>query len=220
MDYNTSQKLFSIPRIRKYSNACNNDKRKTMQLYRYNLRLCQRFYGTLNLFEVMLRNAINEHYSTHYSDPDWIINQAVTGKLLEFNKDEINQTEAGYRKRGIYNNDKMVSSLTMGFWTMLFSKNRYKRGGKTLLRIFPNKIKGKNQADVYRDLTHIREFRNRIAHHEPICFDGSGNISTSFARNHYLLICEYISYMGQQPEIVIRWAEKPDEILNKIDNIK
>lgn len=41
-------------------------------------------------------------------------------------------------------------------------------------------------------LSHIREFRNRIAHHEPICFDGSGNISTSFALNHYLLICEYI----------------------------
>jgi len=29
--------------------------------------------------------------------------------------------------------------------------------------------KCKNQADVYLDLTHIREFRSRIAHHEPIC---------------------------------------------------
>ena len=42
----------------------------------------------------MLRNAIKEHYSTHYSDPDWIINQAETGKLLEFNIDEI--TNANY----------------------------------------------------------------------------------------------------------------------------
>ena len=205
--------------MRKYLNACNGDKRVTMQLYRYNLRLCQRFYGTLNLFEVMLRNAINEHYATRYSDPDWIVNQAKTGKLLEFNKDEINQTEAGYRNRGIYNNDKMVSSLTMGFWTKLFSKKRYKRGGKTLLQIFPNKKKGKSQSDIYKDLTHIREFRNRIAHHEPICFDGSGNISTAFARSHYQLICDYICYMGQQPENVIQWSEKPDDILNKIDNI-
>ena len=191
-----------------------------MQLYRYNLRLCQRFYGTLNLFEVMLRNAINEHYATYYSDPDWIVNQADTGKLLEFNKDEIRQTEAGYRRRGIYNNDKMVASLTMGFWTKLFSKKRYKRGGKTLLQIFPNKRKGKNQTDIYKDLTHIREFRNRIAHHEPICFDGSGNISTVFARRHYQLICEYVSYMGQQPDNVIQWAEKPDGVLDKIDGIK
>lgn len=219
MDFKTSQKLYSVPRMRKYLNACVGDKRKTMQLYRYNLRLCQRFYGTLNLFEVMLRNAINEHYAAYYSDPDWIVNQADTGKLLEFNKDEIRQTEAGYRRRGIYNNDKMVASLTMGFWTKLFSKKRYKRGGKTLLQIFPNKRKGKNQADVYKDLTHIREFRNRIAHHEPISFDGAGNISTLFARRHYMLICEYINYMGQQPNNVIRWAEKPDEILDMIDNL-
>ena len=220
MDFKTSQKLYSVPRMRKYQNACAGDKRKTMQLYRYNLRLCQRFYGVLNLFEVILRNAINKHYATYYSDSDWIINQADNGRLLEYNKDEIRQTEAGYRKRGIYNNDKMVASLTMGFWTKLFSKKRYKRGGKTLLKIFSNKTRGKNQADVYLDLMHIREFRNRIAHHEPICFDGSGNISTSFARKHYLLICEYIGYFGLQPDNVIQWAEKPDEILNKIDNIK
>ena len=113
----------------------------------------------------------------------------------------------------------MVASLTMGFWTKLFSKKRYKRGGKTLLQIFPNKKKGKTQADIYKDLTHIREFRNRIAHHEPICFDGNGNISTSFARRHYQLICEYIGYMGQQPEDVISWAEKPDKYLDAIDNM-
>ena len=220
MDFKTSQKLYSVPRMRKYQNACAGDKRKTMQLYRYNLRLCQRFYGALNLLEVMLRNAINEHYIAYYSDPDWIVNQADSGKLLEYNKDEIRQTEAGYRRRGIYNNDKMVASLTMGFWTKLFSKKRYKRGGKTLLQIFPNKRKGKNQADVYKDLTHIREFRNRIAHHEPICFDGVGNISTAFARSHYQLICEYIGYMGQQPDDVLSWVEKPDEVLNKIDGIR
>ena len=205
--------------MRKYLNACAGNKGKTKQLYRYNLRLCQRFYGALNLFEVMLRNAINEHYAAYYSDPDWIVNQADTGKLLEYNKDEIRLTEAGYRRRGIYNNDKMVASLTMGFWTKLFSKKRYKRGGKTLLQIFPNKVKGKNQADIYKDLTHIREFRNRIAHHEPICFDGNGNISTAFARRHYLLICEYISYMGQQPDDVISWAEKPEKFLNAIDKM-
>lgn len=133
MDFKTSQKLYSVPRMRKYLNACAGDKRKMMRLYRYNLILCQRFYGVLNLFEVMLRNAINDHYAAYYSDADWIVSQAATGKLLEYNKDEIIQTEIGYRRRGIYNNDKMVASLTMGFWTKLFSKKRYKRGGKSLL---------------------------------------------------------------------------------------
>ena len=37
MNFKISQKLFSMPRMRKYLNACNGDKRVTMQLYRYNL---------------------------------------------------------------------------------------------------------------------------------------------------------------------------------------
>lgn len=219
MDYKTSQKLYSPARMGKYSKACSGNKLKTMQLYRYNLRLCQRFYGVLNLLEVILRNAVNDHYISYYSDSDWIVNQAKKGKLLAHQIDEIKQTEADYKKRGIYNNDKMVSALTFGFWTYLFTKKNYRQGGKTLLKIFPNKAKGKNQADIYLDLTHIREFRNRIAHHEPICFDGSGNISTTFARMHYQLICEYIAYFGQKPSNVLQWAEKPDEILEMIDRM-
>ena len=219
MDFNTSQKLYSVPRINKYARACGGDKRKTMQLYRLNLRLCQKFYGVLSVFEVMLRNAVNEHYTIYYSDSDWIVNQAKVGGLYAHEQDEIRTTANDYKKRGIYNNDKMVSALTFGYWTHLFSKKRYKLGGKTLLKIFPNKAKGLNQADVYEDLTHIREFRNRIAHHEPICFDGNGNKSTAFARRHYQLICDYISYFGLRPNDVIQWAETPDEILKKIDRI-
>ena len=219
MDFKTSQTLYSAARIGKYVHACSGDKQQAMQLYRYNLRLSQRFFGVLHLFEVILRNAINNHYSAQLADSDWIINQAASGKLLSDDEDMIKETESGLRKHGVYSNDKMVASFTMGFWTFLFTKKNYKKGGKTLLRIFPNKAKGKNQADVYKDLTAIREFRNRIAHHEPICFDGNGNISTAFARRHYQLICEYISYMGQQADDVISWAEKPSKFLDAIDNL-
>ena len=219
MDFKTSQTLYSAARIGKYLHACSGDKRQAMQLYRYNLRMCQRFFGVLHLFEVILRNAINNHYSAQLADSDWIINQAASGKLLSDDEDMIKDTEAGFRKHGVYSNDKMVASFTMGFWTFLFTKKNYKKGGKTLLRIFPNKAKGKNQADVYKDLTAIREFRNRIAHHEPICFDSTGHVSSAFARKHYELICEYISYMGQMPDDVISWAEKPDKFLDAIDNM-
>lgn len=220
MDYKTSLELFSVPRMRKYATACAGNKQKTMQLYRYNLRLCQKFYGVLNIFEVVLRNAVNNHYIAYYSDLDWIVNQAKYGGLFAHEQDEISSIANDYKKRGIYNNDKMVSALTFGYWTHLFSKKRYKIGGKTILKIFPNKAKGKNQSDVYLDLTHIREFRNRIAHHEPICFDGKGFISTEFARRHYQLICNYISYLGQQPNNVIQWIERPDDILNRIDKLR
>ena len=219
MDYKTSKKIYSAVRMGRYERACSGDKTKTMQLYRYNLRLCQRFYGVLNLFEVMLRNAVDRHYKQYFADENWIVNQAAIDKLLAEDRDMVKENEKNFRKREVYSNDKMVASLTMGFWTFMFTRKNYKRGGKTLLQIFPNKAKGKNQADVYKDLTHIREFRNRIAHHEPICFDGKGGISTAFAFWHYQLICDYISYMGQNPQDVIQWAEKPDSIMHKIEGL-
>ena len=96
--------------MRKYQNACAGDKRKTMQLYRYNLRLCQRFYGALNLFEVMLRNAINEHYAAYFSDPDWIVNQADTGKLLADDKDLIRENEAGFSRQALLHGFEYIRS--------------------------------------------------------------------------------------------------------------
>ena len=219
MNFQTTQNLFSEPRMRKYYVACAEDKQQTVQLYRYNLRLCQKFYGILNVLEVVLRNAINNHYIAYYSDSDWILKQAKVGGIFAYEQDDIRIIAKDYKKRGIYNNDKMVSALTFGYWTKLFSKKRYKLGGKTLLKIFPNKAKGKNQTDVYFDLTHIREFRNRIAHHEPICFDSNGKISTVFARKHYQLIRDYIAYFGQEPENVLGLAETPDVILDQIDKL-
>lgn len=38
---------------------------------------------------------------------------------------------------------------------------------------FPNKAYSLKQTDIYKQLTAIREFRNRIVHHESIRFNGS-----------------------------------------------
>ena len=220
MDFKTSQKLYSNARMGKYLKACTGNQLRTMQLYRYNLRLCQRFYGILNLFEVILRNAVNEHYMAYYSDSDWIVNQTGTDKILAHDKDEIKQIEADYKKRGIYNNDKMVSALTFGFWTYLFTKKNYRKGGKTLLKIFPNKAKGKNQADIYLDLTHIREFRNRIAHHEPICFrSGTDSVSTDFLRNNYCRILKLFDWMGISSRDYLFGIDRVGAACAKIDKI-
>lgn len=68
MKYNESVRLLSASRINKYKSACGGDKAKTIQLYQYNIKLCQRFYGIMSMFEIMLRNLINEHYLTQFQD--------------------------------------------------------------------------------------------------------------------------------------------------------
>lgn len=220
MKYNESVRLLSASRINKYKSACGGDKAKTIQLYQYNIKLCQRFYGIMSMFEIMLRNLINEHYLTQFQDANWIINQATVGKLLEHDINDIHKYEREYRAKGVYSHDKMVASFHFGFWTSLFTKRNYRIGNKTLLRIFPNKAHGLNQKDIYEQLTTIREFRNRIAHYEPICFDVNRSISTVYARRLYGLIQTYVIYMGYNPYSVFQGIEKPKSILAKIDKLQ
>lgn len=219
MKYDDFLQVLSPARLNKYAYACNNDKAKTLRLYQNNIKLCQRLYGVIGMFEIMLRNAINAHYIKQFNDTDWIIHQTNPGGLLEQEATQIQQLEHTYKKSGFYSNDKMVASFTLGFWTYMFTKRNYRIGNKTLLRIFPQKAHGLNQSDIYKELTAIREFRNRIAHHEPVCFNSLNSIDTKYARKHYHLIRTYIQYMGYEPDSVLRMVEKPDSILNKIDNI-
>lgn len=219
MKYNDCLQVLSPARLNKYAQACGNDKARTLRLYQCNIKLSQRFYGVIGMFEIMLRNAINIHYKDYFKDSNWIINQARPGGLLEHDALEIIDRKQTYIGMGVYNNDKMVASFTFGFWTYLFTRRNYRVGGKTLLQIFPNKAHGLSQTDIYKELTDIREFRNRIAHHEPVCFSATCSIDTSYARKHYKLIRDYIGYMGFDPDSVLRMVEKPDSILNIIDSI-
>lgn len=218
--YNTCTKISSNARLGRYLKACKGNKRKAMLLYRYNVQLSQRLYGVICIFEVMLRNAINDHYVSYFCDKDWIINNAGVGQLLEHETTKINETKNNYVSKGTYSNDKMVASFMFGFWTYLFTKHNYALGGKTLLRIFPNRIKNTRQKDVYREITEIREFRNRIAHHEPICFDNMNNPNAEYAKRHFEMIKKYISFMGYDADDSLSLAETPQRVLRKIENFK
>lgn len=219
MKYTDYEKAFSQARLSKYSYACGADNMKALTLYRHNIRLCQKFYGILNLFEIVFRNAINEHYKCYLSDTDWIRTQLNPGGILEQSpalplvKKELYKLQTN----GIYTHDRLVSSVTLGFWTYLFTKIPFNRGGKTLLQVFPNKQKGLGQKAIYNELMQIKKFRNRIAHHEPICFDVNNKKDVVFAQSNYQLILKYISFLGyNKDELLYGFDVSPDTIINKI----
>lgn len=219
MTYDVSLKIFSKARVQKYVHACGGDKRKAMRLYQYNARLSQDFYGVLSVFEIALRNAINDHYIVTLGN-DWIVTEAKSAGLLEHEAVEVHATESAYRKEGVYSHDKMVGSFTFGFWTYLFTKRNYKVGGKTLLKIFPSRPKGTTQKSVYTDITAIREFRNRVAHHEPICFDKYGKVNTAYMKRNYQLMKDYLGYMGWNVEDILQVINRPDEGLKKVEILR
>jgi len=215
MKFREYEKALSVPRIGKYRIACKGDKNKALILYRYNIKLCQKFYGVAGVLEVVLRNAVNEHFKLLLADNEWIVTQATSGFLANY-KDTIFSERDKLVRSGKYTHDKLVSSLTFGVWTFMFSRNCYKNSGKTLLRIFPNKTHGLNQRQIYADLDKIRAFRNRIAHHEPLCFDSLGEVNVNYAQEIFDLIIKYLNFLGYNTHELLYGIESPVNTILKI----
>ncbi len=222
MKYWEYEKAFSAARLNKYLQACGNNTGKALTLYRYNVKLCQKFYGMLNIFEVVLRNAIDTHYRAYFNDNDWIRNQLGTGGMLEFHPQKISvlQTINDLDKSGRYSSDRIASSVTFGFWTYLFTKVPFRRGGQSLLKIFPQKEVGLGQRAIYNELLTIKDFRNRIAHHEAICFDSFGSKDSSLAKSNYSTLIKYVNFLGYSGNHLYFGLDiLPHSVLDSIDNL-
>ncbi len=222
MKYSDYELAFSAARLNRYLDACNGNRLRALSLYRHNVKLCQKFYGILNVFEVVLRNSINRHYQEYYNDQDWIKHQSVEGGMLESapQRLEIERTIAKLEKQGKYSNDRLVSSLTFGFWTYLFNRIPFRNGGMNLLRIFPNRTPGLAQRPIYNELQEIKNFRNRIAHHEAVCFNSLGEIDLGYAQEKLNLIKKYVLFLGYNPKELF-WGTgiRPYILIEKIKNI-
>ena len=222
MNYEEYEKAFSPARLNRYLTACGGNRAKALTLYRHNVKLCQKFYGILNVFEVVFRNAINLHYQTYFSDEDWILNQCGDGCMLSTapQRNDILRTAAELRHHGRYSNDRLVSSVTFGFWTYLFNRLPFRGGGNTLLQIFPHRTPGLAQRPIFNELQQIKSFRNRIAHHEAICFNLDNHIDLSYAQNNIDLIKKYVMFLGYDP-VKLFWGTgiRPYAMIEKISSL-
>lgn len=202
MKYKEYEIAFSPARLSRYKAACGGDTRKAMKLYRYNVKLCQKYYAVLNIFEIVLRNAVDRHFRAYYNDPHWIEHQLQAGGMLSHSphRKDAQKHISELTKKGKLTPDKVVSAQSLGFWTYMFNKIPFNAGGKSILNIFPNKQVGLGQKAVYNELQGIKQFRNRIAHHEPICFDASGNRNVAYVQANFQQIQKYISFLGYSDE--------------------
>jgi len=173
-------KYFSRTRYNRYLNASGNNNDRAKKLYNANIRLAQAFHPILSQFEVVLRNSLNIILSTHFTDPDWIINQK-TGFMRDnslrsshyFLKTCVQKTENKLARRAIpITAGKIVSDQTFGFWLSFFLSHHYSLVRGQPIHIFPHKPLAENRASIYDKLNDIKNFRNRVNHCEPLCFNG------------------------------------------------
>ena len=142
-----------------------------METYGSNLKKSKQMYIPLSILEVSLRNSINNAFEKFYT-AGWLINEAHFLHQKELEK--LFHAKNKLRERGEeITKEKLIAELTFGFWTGLFKTlyDQQMRFG-TLRQIFPN-LPPKNEKIINRKilsskLNHIREFRNRIFHHENI----------------------------------------------------
>jgi hypothetical protein len=204
MKYSDFEHIMSSTRMTRYLLASGNNSRKAMTLYRKNLHLSQELFTIISCFEIALRNAINHQYTYQYGS-DWLRNSALSGGVFDVSncrhaKEVINKAiiKLGVR----YTHTKLLSEMDFGFWRYLFAQPQFYAGGQTLLRIFLSKPTSTpaiqyNHTFVFNQLEQINTLRNRIAHHEPVCFlSGQSIIDTTYARQQYNLILQLFQWMN------------------------
>lgn len=137
-------------------------------LYQKNIETSQEFYGLLSILEITLRNQIDQSCKLYFKNNNWLTEILPIELSHQINE---NKSRLIKSKKEI-TNSRILAELNFGFWTTLFNRKYARIFWKPLHRIFPNMPKeNKKRTEVSSRLNHIRVFRNRIYHYEPIIWD-------------------------------------------------
>jgi len=177
MKYIDFEAIMSSSRMNRYKFACGGDTRKALTLYRYNLKLSQEMFTIISCFEVALRNKIDQHFILTIGN-DWLRTGASSGGFFNNRRCRLTTTNINDAITNLgtnYSHHKLVAELGFGFWRYMFAANQFRATGRNLLRTLPNKPRSTranqyNNIFVFNELAALNNIRNRIAHHEPICF--------------------------------------------------
>ena len=225
MRYTDFANIMTPARMGRYLSACGGGTKKAMTLYRKNLRLSQEIFTVISCFEIALRNAIDRHYVNTLGN-DWLRNAASTGGIFDnqnckFTKTSIN--DAVRKLNHTYTHNKLVAELGFGFWRYMFASHQFNACGKTILKIFPAKPRSTasiqyNHKYILNQLADINDIRNRVAHHEPICFTpGSPVKDTLYVRRHYNLVLQLFQWMNMDESALLYGLDHILIVCDEID---
>lgn len=230
MKYTQIEHIISPERLGRYLRSCNGDKRKALELYHLNMQLSYNLYAVICYFEVALRNGINNQMKLRMGE-NWLRDAVICrpcifgGNQLLKTRRKIRKTYTQQKEKGVYTHTRLLSSMDFGTWRYMYSAPQFIATGRCLMTVFPNRPippigTNYNQKYIFRRLEEVNKIRNRIAHHEPICFVSNSCLhSTEYARHNYTLLLELITWMGIDARDLIKKSEKVIAICDKIDNL-
>jgi hypothetical protein len=149
--------------------------RETLDLYVWNTALSASFYGPLQALEVALRNALQRELSAVCGTSDWYKSRLFRRAAYDLAGSIAEVANRLTRDRKPVDPPHVVAALHFGFWSKLIDAgpngNRVRLlWNAALHRAFPRYPGGAqaHRGPIYGELLRVKDFRNRIAHHEPI----------------------------------------------------
>ena len=216
--------------MERYLTACGGDTRKAMTLYRYNLQISQEMFTIVSCFEVALRNAIDRKLTDNLGE-NWLRDSILpdgvfTEPILRKTRDIIAFAHRKLTQSHSYSHPKLLAEMEFGIWKYMFSPIQYRVTGRNLLAIFPNKPRSSremqyNQTYIFNELDKVNSFRNRIAHHETICFaTNTSTIDTSYVINIYSKIKTLFSWMDIDSNSLLYGLDHINRVCAQINQLK
>lgn len=225
MDYPKHEMVFSKIRMLKYHRSVAYDDNRAINLYKNNILLCQSVYPLISVLEVSLRNAIDITLKNHFKSNNWIVEQkkgfmvhpdlTYRDRKLGKNMPDVTFVDKVFRvehqlkfQKSPTHHNRIVAELSFGFWTKFFDSAPISVLKGAQLSAFKNKPRIPAK-EIHNILNDIRVLRNRIAHHEPICFDVTGKFCLKSFNKKYLQIKEVIRWIDSD---LRAWTDSIDNV--------
>ncbi len=197
--------------MKRYFDAHDNQEKAILH-YQFNIELTESFYTAISVYEVALRNAINKELISLMGREDWYSQFMKTPGLNNLHRyiTQANKQISG--RKELATPSKIVAELTLGFWVTLLNSEYEKILWKDLRRAFPYMPKNIRQRKyISAPLNKFRAFRNRVFHHEPICW----NMAKILEIHN-----EMIVVMGWINKDIPSWIEPFDRVTSAVHKIE
>ena len=114
---------------------------------------------------------------------------------------------------------KVIAEQSFGFWTSFFDPHHYKLIRGVVIQSFQHKPSTVNRSVISKKLNHVRRFRNRVYHSEPICFENQ-HIDFSKARVVRRDIYELLSWIDDDLSDYVSYFDSINSKINTVDFFK
>lgn len=203
------EKVFSTERMDKYFTKYPDNEQYAIAHYHLNIELSEGFYQCLSMFEIAFRNSLNRELTESFG-ANWFLKfESIPG--LRNLKNNINTAKKQIVKRNeTITANKIVAELTLGFWVRLLNAEYDRILWKPLRKAFPYLEKRRRQRNkVSAPINKIRNFRNRVFHHEPI----SWNLDKLEEIHHTIL--EVMHWLNADLPAIVNNYDRIPELLKK-----